>query len=143
MSALLHPHRGRVLLVDDDPDLLDLSSLVLSRAGFSVHEAGNASECLDSIHAERPDLILLDINLPDLNGLDLCRRIKADPATANIPVVHLSGERLESDEFSVRFLSGADGYIGRPIENHEFVARVDAALRKGGNAFREPTGLTR
>ncbi len=133
MSAFTNPHRGRVLLVDDDPDLLDLNGIILSQAGFSVNAAASAGECLDVLHAEVPDLILLDINLPDLCGRDLCRRIKANPATARVPVVHLSGERPDSEEPAAGTPFDADGYIARPISNHEFIARVEAALRQSEN----------
>jgi CheY-like chemotaxis protein len=87
----MRPTRERVLVVEDQPQLLELTGLMLETAGLTVMRAANASECLGILECETPDLILLDINLPDLCGFDLCHQIKDNPRYAGVAVVHLSG----------------------------------------------------
>lgn len=121
--------RGRVLLVDDDPDLRSVSYIILSEAGFSIREAASAGECLEVLKGDLPELILLDVHLPDQSGLDLCQAIKSNPATAGVAIVHLSGEHTTSEEQAEGLEAGADGYIARPISSYELTARVEATLR--------------
>jgi signal transduction histidine kinase len=121
--------QNRILVVDDDPDILSVNLTVLREAGFMATGATTAADCLAAVQAEQPDMVLLDINLPDLSGLELCRRLKADPATSGIAIVHLSGDRVSSEEQAAGLESGADGYIARPISNNELIARVKAMLR--------------
>jgi PAS domain S-box-containing protein len=121
--------RERVLVVDDEPELAGLTRIMLETAGLSVIYAANAAECLRVLEHEEPDLILLDINLPDLCGFDLCHKIKANPRTVGLPVVHLSGHHISSEEQALGLNAGADGYITRPISQYELIARVEAMLR--------------
>ncbi|MCL4476617.1 MAG: ATP-binding protein [Nitrospirae bacterium] len=119
----------RILCVDDEPELLSITSEILRAAGYEVIKASSGSECLSITKKEHPDLILLDVNLPDLNGLDLCRRIKADPGLAGTYVVLISGTVISSDMQAEGLEAGADGYIARPISNHELLARIQAIVR--------------
>ncbi len=121
--------RGRVLLVDDDDALREIGLTVLRDAGFEATSAVSGGDCLRTLEARLPDLILLDINLPDIDGRDLCRQLKNDIRLAGIPVVHLTGGHISSEEQAAGLEAGADGYIARPISNYELVARVEAILR--------------
>jgi PAS domain S-box-containing protein len=120
---------ARILVVDDDPQMLGVTSGLLQRAGYAVIEATTGSDGLRLAKEQGPDLILLDVVLPDLDGLEVCRRIKAEPALAKSFVVLISGLRTGTDNQAEGLESGADGYIVRPISNRELLARVQALLR--------------
>lgn len=120
---------ARILVVDDDPQMLSVTSRVLQRAGYTVIEATTGNDGLRLAKERKPDLILLDVVLPDLDGLEVCRRVKADPALANSSVVLISGLRTATDSQAEGLETGADGYIARPISNRELLARVEALLR--------------
>jgi PAS domain S-box-containing protein len=114
--------------VDDDASLRRYFTLIFQREGFAVQEAATAGEALRLV-ADRPDLVVLDIQLPDLSGFEVCRRIKADPATASIPVLHLSGEFISSEDRAHGLGVGADGYLLKPVDPHELLASVRSLLR--------------
>lgn len=119
----------RILLVEDDADTARSTMRLLKQDGHAVSLASTCSEALAKIRSDRPDLILMDRNLPDGDGLQLCRQCKADAALRDIFVVMISSS-LTSKSDQVRGLeSGADGYISRPIGNHELQARVGAFVR--------------
>ncbi len=129
----------KVLVVDDDPVIRQLTARVLNNAGLEVLEAATGAECLVLAAQEHPALILLDVVLPDIGGLAVCRRLKADPDQQGTFVVLLSGMRIKSDEQAVGLAAGADGYIARPIGNQELAARVLGLLqlRAAQEALRE------
>ena len=120
--------RARILNVDDDDAGRYVITKILTRAGYDVLEAATGRDAL-RLAGERPDLILLDVNLPDIHGLEVCNRIKADPRTASIPVVHLSATHVGSADRVVGLEGGADGYLVQPIDPQELVATVRAFLR--------------
>ncbi len=120
---------SRILVVDDDPTLGHAIALVLAGAGYETLEATSGYECLRRAREDHPDIILLDVVLPDVDGFEVCRRIKADPETAGCTVVLLSGVRTDSDSQAGGLEIGADGYITRPIPNRELLARVGAMVR--------------
>ncbi|MCX6071811.1 MAG: response regulator, partial [Chloroflexi bacterium] len=130
--------RARILNVDDDDAGRYVITKILTRAGYDVVEAATGRDAL-RLAGERPDLILLDVNLPDINGLKVCNRIKADPRTASIPVVHISATCVRSENRVVGLEGGADGYLVQPIDPQELVATVRAFLRLKGaeQALRE------
>jgi signal transduction histidine kinase len=118
-----------ILNVDDYPPGLYARSRILRQAGFRVREATTGGEALQLAVAEKPDLVLLDVNLPDISGLEVCRRIKADPETASVLVLHLSATSVREGD-RVRGLDfGADNYLIEPIEPEELIANVHALLR--------------
>ena len=119
----------RVLVVDDEPQMLRAVSRLLRSAGYGVVEASTGNEGLRLAKENRPDLILLDVVLPDVNGIEVCRRIKADAAMAESYVVLISGMQTASESQAEGLEGGADGYIVRPISNRELLARVEALLR--------------
>jgi PAS domain S-box-containing protein len=120
---------ARLLIVEDDPHLLHATARLLEKAGHQVAQAAQGSEALRLAQAQHPDLILLDTVLPDIDGLEVCRRIKADPALDACFVVLLTGARTSSDDQVTGLEAGADGTIGWPISNRELLARVEAVLR--------------
>ena len=131
--------RIKILVTDDDPDVLLLTSSVLTRAGYEVLEARAGRECLEMMHTHHPDLVLLDVMLPDMKGSTVCRHIKADPELQGTFVILVSGVQVSS-EYQARGLNiGADGYIVKPISNKELVARVQAMerIKKAEDALRE------
>lgn len=121
---------ARILIVEDEPDLLDLVGYNLRAAGHEVVEAGTATEGLAQVRKARPDLILLDLMLPDLPGTEVCKRVKADPQTASIRVVMLTARNEEIDRV-LGFELGADDYVAKPFSVRELVLRVNAVLRRG------------
>ena len=118
-----------ILVVDDDPDTLAATVRLLERAGHVVAQASSGEKALQAIQEHRPDLVLLDYDLPGIDGPDVCRQIKTNAALAEIIVVITSASRIESDEQMDGFESGADGYIVRPLPNRELLARVEAYVR--------------
>lgn len=120
---------ARILLVEDNPVVMLNLSHLLHTAGLTVYEAVTGMEGLRLAREQNPDLVLLDVMLPDMNGVDLCRMIKADSATSGIFVVLLSSTETSSSRQVTGLEAGADGYIARPIENRELLARVQAMLR--------------
>lgn len=120
---------ARLLVVDDNPVVLLGFSELLRSAGFEVLEARTGEAALRQAREHSPDLILLDVMLPDSNGIELCRRIKADPELSSLFLVLLSSSQTSSGSQASGLDAGADGYIARPIENCELLARVQSLLR--------------
>lgn len=128
-----------VLVVDDYAGNVFLASTLLKSAGYEVLEATTGKECLDAVHAHHPDLILLDVMLPDMSGVEICRQIKSDIGLKNIFVILASGIQVSSEHQAEGLDIGADGYITRPISNKEFLARVQAGerIKRAEDALRE------
>jgi signal transduction histidine kinase len=120
---------AKILLVDDNPVVLFKVAHLLKTAGFTVLEASTGRDALRLARAESPDLVLLDVRLPDINGVEVCRELKASPDTRHFFVVLLSEKETSTDSQAGGLEAGADGYIARPIENRELLARVQAMLR--------------
>lgn len=122
-------HPLQILVVDDSPSLLRVTTRVLQSAGYHTLEAADGQQALQLAREKQPDLILLDVVLPDINGLEVCRQIKAAPELAHIYVVLCSAQKITSEYQAEGLEAGADGYITRPISNRELLARVQAMLR--------------
>jgi PAS domain S-box-containing protein len=120
--------RVRILNVNDDAATRYLVAKMLRKGGYEVVEAANGGEAL-RLAAERPDLVVLDVRLPDISGLEVCRRLKADPATATIPVLQTSATFTSSTRKIEGLDSGADAYLTQPIDDLELLATVRALLR--------------
>ena len=119
----------RILVVDDEPDLVELVRLTLTQAGHQVDTAASGRQALDALRRHRPDLLILDLMLPDLSGTELCRRIRADRDCAGLPVIMLTAKADEVDRV-VGFEIGADDYVTKPFSPRELVLRVGALLRR-------------
>lgn len=129
-GAITHGKETNVILiVDDDPVQLDLHTELLSSAGYLVDQAATGEECLHRMMQVRPDLVLLDVDLPDMTGNEVCRKIKSDPSFSGIPVVLFSGKHMDSESRSGGLESGADDYIVKPEKLREFLARINALLK--------------
>jgi len=121
--------RRVILVVDDEPSVraMVLASIRVRASHYGVLEAGNAAEALAQARAEHPDLVLLDVALPDHDGFWVCRELKSDPRTGDIPVVMLTAMGLASDrEQALR--AGADGYIVKPFSPRALVEELDRRL---------------
>jgi PleD family two-component response regulator len=129
----------KVLIVDDSPNILLLYTSILSRAGYEVLEASTGKECFDAVKTNHPDLVVLDVMLPDITGLDVCRQMKNDKKSEDIFVILASGIQIASERQAEGLDIGADGYIVRPISNKEFLARVQAGerIKRAEDALRE------
>ena len=119
----------RVLVVEDDHDIAHLLSHSLGRAGFSVEVLHSGAEVQAAVRRAAPDLVLLDLMLPGLGGLEVCRSLRDDPRTAALPIIVLTARAEESDRI-VGLELGADDYITKPFSPNEVVARVRALLRR-------------
>lgn len=116
-----------ILIADDDEDILALVKAVLERSGHEVMAVGDGAEALASVRARRPDLAVLDITMPHVDGLEVLRRLRADAETAALPVVLLSAQTQEADV--VRgFATGASAYVKKPFSPRELAARVAELL---------------
>jgi len=122
-----------ILIVDDDSDIQGLVGFNLKQAGFETLCARNGREALDQAHTCRPDLIILDLMLPDLDGLEICRRLRQDEGTRRIPVLMLTARAEEIDRV-LGFELGADDYVTKPFSPRELVLRVRSILRRGKEA---------
>jgi CheY-like chemotaxis protein len=114
---------GDVLVVDDSPVNIRVVAEVLQGAGYRVRAATSGPRALDVVRAGLPELILLDVEMPEMDGWEVCARLKGDPATASIPVVFLSGHD-DAQERARAFESGAADYVAKPAEPVEVLARV-------------------
>ncbi|TVQ13832.1 MAG: response regulator [Balneolaceae bacterium] len=119
----------KILVVDDNPHMLKGVTRLFRINGFEVEEALNGTMAMELAGTYRPDLILLDVNLPDINGIEVCRRLKSDPDTANIFIVHLSAMHTNTSSQVEGLEAGADGYIVQPISNQELLARIQSLSR--------------
>ena len=119
----------KILVVDDNPEMLSLSTMILERAGYDILEATSGRDCLNKVQTHHPDLVLLDVILPDIAGTEICRQIKADKNLEDIFVILVSGIQVSSEHQAEGLNIGADSYIVRPIPNKEFLARIQAGER--------------
>jgi two-component system phosphate regulon response regulator PhoB len=119
----------QILVVDDEPDLQDLVRLTLSDAGYQVETAATGEAALECIRHAMPDLLVLDLMLPDMSGTDLCRHLRNRADTADLPVLMLTAKSEEVDRV-VGFELGADDYVTKPFSPRELALRVRALLRR-------------
>lgn len=133
--------RSRILVVDDEPDILNLLEYNLRRAGFEAILAKDGPEALEAARRHRPDLVLLDIMLPDMEGTEVLRRLKSADSTAQIPVIMLTAKGEEVDKI-VGFELGAEDYITKPFSPRELVLRVRAVLKRTADKPDEPGDKT-
>ena len=130
-----------VLIVEDEPDIRALIVHHLAREGFRCRTAATGLDALSSVRTAAPDLLVLDLMLPGMSGLEVCRRLRADPATSGLPIIMLTAKADEVDRV-VGLEVGADDYVVKPFSPKELVARVRAVLRRarGGEPARALAG---
>jgi len=136
--------KGRILVVDDNESGRYATAHIIRQAGFEVMEAGTGAEAL-RLAGQQPDLVVLDVNLPDISGREVCRRIKGNPQTADLRIVHLSATFVRSEDKVAGLEDGADGYLVQPVEPEELIATIRAflRLREAEQARRESDGQFR
>jgi len=122
-----------ILVVDDEPDLLELVRFNLSQSGFDVETSESGRDGLARVRSRVPDLLVLDLMLPDLPGTEVCRQIRSDPALRDLPIVMLTAKSEEVDRV-VGFELGADDYVAKPFSPRELTLRVQAILRRARTA---------
>ena len=129
----------KVLVVDDERDIVEVVEYNLRRAGFRVSTSLDGKAALDTARRERPDLILLDLMLPDLSGTEVLRILRSEPATKTIPIIFMTARGEEIDRI-LGFELGADDYVTKPFSVRELVLRVRAVLRRGAADGADGTG---
>ena len=117
-------------MVEDEPDVAELIRYNLAKEGYEVVLAPNGADALRLIQGARPDIVLLDIMIPQLNGWEVCRRLKQDPDTRSIPIIMVTG-RVEEGDKVLGFELGADDYVTKPFSPRELLARMRAVGRRG------------
>lgn len=118
---------GDILIVDDNPDNLKLLIAILTEKGYTVRPTNNGVRALASVHKARPDLILLDVMMPEMDGYEVCRRLKADASTCEIPILFISGLDEVFDKVKAFQMGGID-YITKPLQEEEVLARIESQL---------------
>lgn len=134
MIAVAKP---KVLVIEDEPDILEVMQYNLEREGHKVIACRNGEQGLSRIRTDNPDLVILDLMLPGMDGVEVCRQVKADPVTRAIPIIMVTAKSEESD-IVLGLGIGADDYIAKPFSPRELVARVKVVLRRG--PLREESG---
>lgn len=129
-----------ILIVDDNVTNLKLVRVLLETEGYTIRTASHASEALRVLLDFRPQLILMDIQLPDIDGLTLTRQLKADPQTADITVVALTAYAMKGDEEKA-LASGCSGYITKPVDTRQLVRQVEQYLEFPPSVARQPAGV--
>lgn len=120
----------KILVVDDELDILEIIRHALNKEGFEVHIAANGFQALEQTRKIKPDLILMDVMMPVMDGMEACRQLKEDSDTKNIPIVFLTARSEEFAELA-GFEAGADDYISKPIRPRVLMSRLKAILRRG------------
>jgi two-component system KDP operon response regulator KdpE len=129
---------ARILIVDDEPQIRRVLRTTLTSQGYTVAEAKNGDEALEQIREERPDLILLDVNMPGRSGLEVCHEIRG---TSDIPIIMLTVRNTERDKVQA-LDAGADDYVVKPFGSEELMARIRAALRRAAPSEAMPPFLS-
>jgi DNA-binding response OmpR family regulator len=121
--------KRKVLVVEDKPDELEITRLSLEEAGYAIGTASNGVEALKKVRTVSPDLILLDVMMPGMNGLDVCKNLRKNPDTASIPILMLTGLRSCFNQLAA-FESGATDYLTKPFIPEELISKVEKLLNK-------------
>lgn len=129
---------NKILVVEDEPDILEMVRYNLDQAGLDVETAEDAERALQSVQEILPDLIILDLMLPGIDGLDMCRQLKQDARTRHIPILMLTARKEEVDRI-VGLELGADDYVVKPFSPRELVLRAQAILRRSQGSLQSTT----
>ncbi|MBX7214634.1 MAG: response regulator transcription factor [Thermoflexales bacterium] len=130
----------RILVVDDDPQIARLVQTYLEQAGFTTQVASNGEDALHAIRADKPDLVVLDLMLPDRSGWEITRIVRQDPTTSTLPIIMLTA-RVEETDRIIGLELGADDYVPKPFNPRELTARARAVLRRAVGAPPAPRVL--
>lgn len=121
-----------ILYIEDDPAMIDLVTMILSRRGYTVKGANGGRNGLDLVMQEQPDLILLDLMMPDLDGWEVYHQIKADPLTSNIPVIVITAKSQAIDKVLGLHIAGVDDYICKPFHSQELIDSLERVTARAG-----------
>jgi phosphate regulon transcriptional regulator PhoB len=135
------PDAQKILAVDDEQDIIELLSYNLSRDGFEVTTATDGEEALKKVRAKSFDLVILDLMMPGIQGMELCRILKNDPKTKDLPIIMLTAKTDEVDRI-LGLEIGADDYLTKPFSPRELIARIKAVLRRSTRALPEGKYIT-
>ncbi|HBG16939.1 MAG TPA: DNA-binding response regulator, partial [Firmicutes bacterium] len=128
--------KERVLIIEDELNIIELVAYNLEKEGWLVSKAQTGEEGLEKIEEEHPDIILLDLMLPGIDGMEICRRTRQNKLTKDIPIIILTAKAEEADRV-LGLESGADDYVTKPFSPRELVARIRAVLRRADRNFSE------
>jgi len=117
-----------LLVVDDEPEIAKLVARIFEKRGYRVNTAGDGAEALAAVAKDRPDLLILDLNLPKIDGWEVCRRLKADPATKAIPIIMLTAAHANVDDAEIGLGLGADEYVAKPFVKAVLLHNVERLL---------------
>jgi len=126
----------RILVVDDELESLKLIGLMLQRRGYEIIAARSGAQALEKAQTERPDLVILDIMMPDMDGYEVCRRLRASPTEASLPIIMFTAKTTIDDKVA-GFQAGADDYLTKPIHPEELASRVEAVLSRSAQRQQE------
>jgi two-component system, OmpR family, phosphate regulon response regulator PhoB len=126
---------SKILVVEDDPDIAQLLALSIRKAGFEVFVSENGYEALGMVRQHLPDLLVLDLMIPGIDGFEVCRQLKRDQKTAGIPILILTARAEEIDRI-IGLELGADDYVVKPFSPREVILRIQAILRRSGQEYR-------
>lgn len=132
--------KEKILIVEDDKDILKMVEYNLKKEGYRTAYARDGEDAVEMAHSERPDLVLLDLMLPGIDGLEVCKQLKKESKTAGIPVIMVTAKSQESDKV-VGLELGADDYVTKPFSVRELLARVKAVLRRAQDKAKLPEVL--
>ncbi len=124
----------RILLVDDEPDFVETVEFFLSGSEYQVFVAKNGKEALEKVKTERPDLVLLDVMMPEMDGLETCKRLKNDPATNSIPIIMLTAKGRKEDVVDA-IAAGSNSYIVKPFNLSDLIERIEKIFSDGTLEF--------
>src|SRR5512136_457295 len=127
----------KIIVVDDDIDTLRLVGLMLQRQGYQIVAANNGHQALTMSQAEKPDIILLDVMMPDMDGYEVCRRLRANTTTATIPIIMFTAKSQVDDKVT-GFEAGADDYLTKPTQPRELFAHIKAVLARSSSSKSRP-----
>ena len=119
---------SKILYIEDNPQNMRLVHKILSDAGYEVIEAKTGLSGIAAVEQEKPDLVLMDVNLPDINGLDVARRLKAAPTLASIPIIALTADSM-SDDRDRCLAAGCDGYLAKPVMKNQLLNSIAGFLK--------------
>lgn len=117
-----------LLVVDDEPEINKLVARIFEKRGYRVNSALDGAEALASVKRERPDLLILDLNLPKIDGWEVCRQLKSDPATRSIPIIMLTAAHANVDDAQIGLGLGADEYVAKPFVRAVLLHNVERLL---------------
>jgi twitching motility two-component system response regulator PilH len=128
---------ARILVVDDEPDIVRVVVKIMEARGHTVTTAKDGAEAIERVKADPPDVVILDLNLPKLDGYEVCKRIKTDPATQHVPVVMMTAAYVSVDDARTGSAAGADEYVVKPFLREVLVHNVERLINRSPDGSRK------